>query len=177
MSVFKYVNQKLKSQSDRKGPAPLDDLCLLFIILVVIFFWLFLVAGCVIQHDGNGKVIEPVPQPTLRPTLPPPIPTMPPPTPEPTPRPLVVTVPKEVVQCEKMLVTITGLYQKDDVVIWAEKKHHIGRMFFDEKNDVKYLGVKLNTAGERVLAFKINGNWAYSQTVLVKPSPESCIPK
>jgi len=134
--------------------------------------------ACVIQHDDNGRVVQPTPTPkptvTARPTLPPPLPTLPPPTPEPTPRPLVLRAPSEAMQCEKILVVLEGPYQKDDVVIWAEKKNHVGRMFFNEAQGIKYLGVKLNTVGSRVLDFKVNGEWKISHPILVKPAPENC---
>jgi len=135
-------------------------------------------SGCVIQHDDNGQVVNPTPTAkstvTARPTLPPPLPTLPPPTPTPTARPNTLVAPSKVLQCEKVLVLLKGPYQKDDVVIWADKKHHVGRMFFDEKSDQKYLGVKLNTAGARTLDIKINGAWALSHPVLVEPKPENC---
>lgn len=109
----------------------------------------------------------PTPEPIVTPTA----------TPEPTPKPFEISAPVEVMQCTIALVTVRGPAKEDDVVIWAEKKFHVGRMFFDALGDKKYLPVKLNTSGRRTLDFKVNGEWLHSVVIRVKPSQENCAAK
>jgi len=138
-----------------------------------------LFTSCIIDPGGVVKkptvtptalaTISPTPRPRL--TDIPPYPTA---TPSPTARPYAVEMPSIVQQCQKFRVSVKGPHVSDDVVIWAEKAFHIGRMFFDAQKDEKYLIVKLSSAGQRVLDFKVNGVWELSHSVLVEPHQENC---
>lgn len=133
--------------------------------------------SCII--DPSGTIKKPIPtatatvSPTPKPRLTdiPPYPTA---TPEPTVRPYILQAPELVEQCKTFKVSIQGPHEKDDIVIWAERTYHIGRMFYDAAKDEKYLTVKLSSSGERQLDFKMNGSWQISHKILVEPRPENC---
>lgn len=137
----------------------------------VIIFNMFI--GCVLTPDGKPPKSLPTAMPSPKPRLTA-IPPFPTPTPEPSPRPYILVAPEKADQCEKFRVSVKGPFQKDDIVIWAEKKFHIGRMFYDEKKDEKYLMVKLNTSGERSLDFTVNGTWQMTHKILIQSFPSNC---
>lgn len=111
---------------------------------------------------------KPKPTPTEAPA--------PTPEPSPTPEPGIIA-PAEVNQCEPFYVVRTYAKPTDDVVVWAEQKFHIGRMIFDAGGNYHKLHVTLNTAGARVLNFRVNGEWKESWKILVKEDVPGCLPK
>lgn len=138
-------------------------------------FFVTLMFGCVVDPKGNIKKPTPTAGPSVSPkpslTAIPPYPTA---SPEPTARPFVLTAPTQAEQCEKFKISIKGPKEKDDIVLWAEKQFHIGRLFYDASKDEKYLVVKLNTSGERYLNFTVNGIWEIEHKILIVPHPENC---
>jgi len=147
-------------------------------MIQIAIVYALILTSCVYNVDKDGKVSAPTPKPTpAQPVKPSPIPS-PIPSPVPTPAPIAfkVYMPALVLkQCEPFIIRADA-EEKDDVVIWAEQKNHIGRMFYDANVKKKYLKVTLNTAGKRRLDFKVNGEWKDSVTVEVIPSPSPCVP-